>query len=64
MRSLASVPLLKDKEPDVRLNTVNTLAKIGPDAREAVPALIPLLKDKSRDVREATEAALEKIQKK
>ena len=54
----ALVGMLKDKEVDVRLNTVNSLGKIGTEAATAVPGLIPLLKDGSRDVRTATAKTL------
>lgn len=51
----SSVPLivdaLGDEDPSVRLMAVVALRKIGPEAREAIPALNTMVKDPHRNVR-------------
>ena len=46
------------------MSAVEALGGIGPDAKEAVPALKALLADKDEDVRAAAEEALSKIESK
>ena len=50
--------LLKNENVGVRCHAASSLAKIGPDAKIAVPVLTVLLKDKDRDVRRAVALAL------
>ena len=45
----------------IRKSTAEALGRIGPEAKEAVPALERLLKDSDGDVRKAAAEALEKI---
>ena len=51
-----SVPEAEDRQ-----QAAQTLSKIGPDAKAAVPALTEVLKDKDKDVRDAAAEALGKI---
>lgn len=64
--TISSVPVLidalGDQHPRVRVKAINTLAKIGPDAKDAVPALIEVLKDNDFEVRQAAADALEAIE--
>jgi hypothetical protein len=55
------VNALRDPNPLVRLGAVEALGQIGPDAREAYPAIHPLLNDADRRVRESASKALENI---
>jgi len=48
--------LLKDADPDVRLQAIVALGRL--EQAEAVPALLPLLKDMNKDVREQAAGAL------
>src|SRR5262245_42678928 len=47
------IDALKDKDAAVRKSAVKSLGRIGPAAKEAVPALIQALKDEEVDVRGA-----------
>lgn len=64
--TIASVPVLidalGDQDARVREQTAETLAEIGPDARDAVPALIEVLQEDVLDVRMAAADALEAIE--
>lgn len=46
-----SETLLQGDSPGLRYDAAETLKRIGPEARSAVPALIAAMKDKNRDVR-------------
>ena len=54
---------LQSQNVDVRLSAVKALARIGPEAKEAVPALIAALKDKDDGVRSFAAEALGRIGK-
>ena len=58
-----AVKLLKEGDPQGRRQAAIVLATIGPDAREAIPALSKALKDKEPTVRQAVKDALEKIRR-
>jgi HEAT repeat protein len=53
--------LLKDKDPAIRSGAARALRRIGPKAKEAVPALTELLKDKDWEVQIAAASALLEI---
>ena len=53
--------LLKEKDERMRYLAAFALGKIGPAAKEAVPALIAALKDKVSNVRSFAARALSKI---
>ena len=42
---------LKDSDASVRANAVETIGKIGPEAKSAIPEMLPLLKDADAGVR-------------
>lgn len=44
------IDALKDRERSVRANAARALCEIGPDAKDAVPALIEALNDKDVDL--------------
>ena len=50
-----------DKDPKVRREAAMSLAKSGPAAKSAVPALKKALKDGNREVRDAANIALRRI---
>jgi hypothetical protein len=52
---------LKSKEPRVRLEAAQGLARLGAEGKEAVPALIAAFKDSSLSVRNAAGQALAKV---
>lgn len=52
---------LKDADDNLRLYAVRTLAKLGPAAASAIPALEPLLADPDKDVRRAAGEAMLKL---
>ena len=52
---------LKDSDWRVRYAAVCALGEIGPEAKEAVPALVAVLKDEDKDVRYAAAWALGQI---
>ncbi len=52
---------LTNKDATVRLSAVTALASIGPDAKEATPALITVLNDQDASVRGGAARALGKI---
>jgi HEAT repeat protein len=54
----ALVELLKDKDPTIRWNTTDALAKIKADAPTTVPALVEALQDDDAKVREHCAEAL------
>ena len=58
------IDALKDKDAIVRGEIAESLGEIGPDAKDAAPALTALLKDKNKDVRKNAAEALKKIQEK
>ena len=51
------VKTLKDKNPQVRIEAVRQLGKIGPEARAAIPALIETLSDEVDFVRDSAALA-------
>jgi HEAT repeat protein len=53
--------ILKDRDAENRRGAVFVLGQIGPDAREALPALKQSLKDPSSEVRQAVENSLKAI---
>jgi HEAT repeat protein len=55
------VRLLKDDNPSIRLETLETLGMMGASATSAIPSLIPLLKDPDADVRSSAALALSKM---
>jgi HEAT repeat protein len=55
---------LRDKSAEVRLNAVDALGRLGPDAKDAEPALTEAKKDPEQAVRAAAEEALMLIRKK
>src|SRR5262245_45342987 len=52
------IGLLKDRDPATRIRAAQTLWKIGPKARTAVPALGEALRDRNADVRRFAALAL------
>ncbi len=46
--------VLKDKDPEVRLNALGALGRLGPKSKAAVKAMMYTLQDKEDDVREKT----------
>jgi len=58
------IELLSDPEVETRWGAAQTLAAIGPPAKDAVPALTKLLQDKNLSVGESARYALERIQEK
>jgi HEAT repeat protein/beta-lactamase regulating signal transducer with metallopeptidase domain len=58
----ALIELLNHPYAGARWTTAETLGKIGPDAKAAVPALTELLKERQERVRKAAQEALESIQ--
>jgi HEAT repeat protein len=55
------VLLLKDDNPSIRLETLETLGMMGASATSAIPSLIPLLQDPDADVRSSAALALSKM---
>jgi HEAT repeat protein len=55
---------LKDEDPNVRRIAARVLGFIGPDAKEAVPALTEALKDHNQYVRYQSFLALNEIERK
>ena len=55
------IQALQDDHERVRRVADEALAKIGPEAKEAVPSLVQLLEDDDADVRRAAAETLEKI---
>ena len=53
--------MLKDKRAGTRLNAAGALGEIGPDAREAIPALRDALKDSDPYVRAQAATSLGKF---
>lgn len=56
------IELLDDPDADIRWGAIQTLAAIGPSARNAVPPLTRLLEDKNPSVVESARYALRRIQ--
>jgi len=52
---------LKDQDPFVRGSAADALGMIGPEAKDAVPALMAAHKDRDKYVRDLVAAALRKI---
>ncbi len=52
---------LKDKDSNVRVKAAHALLKMGPEAKEAVPALIEALEDEDDTVRWYTAETLERL---
>ena len=52
---------LTDKNPGIR-PTAAALGEIGPDAKDAIPALTAALKEKDEPVRTAAAEAIKKIE--
>jgi HEAT repeat protein len=61
--ALARALMQDNQSNDVRLDIIQALAAIGPDAASAAPALTATLNDRSRPVRQQAAAALAKIAK-
>ncbi len=57
----ALLEMLRDRNPTTRWGICQTLAAIGPEAREAIPGLTGALKDESLSVRNAAEYAIQRI---
>ncbi len=61
-----AIPLLraalKDREWSIRFAAASALGRIGPAAKEALPALWPLLHDEDPIVRDAAREAIKKIE--
>ena len=55
------VQALQHSDPEVRLQAVRVLIRMGPDAKEAVPALVPLLDDPDERIRKAAARSLGRI---
>lgn len=55
---------LKSSDPWSRRQAIQFLGKLGPQSRDAVPALTAALEDKDQGVREAAIQALESVQRK
>jgi HEAT repeat protein len=53
---------LKDLDSNILVHAEESLGRIGPEAKEAVPNLLLLLKDDTEEVRNVAAAALKKIQ--
>ena len=53
---------LQDKDPLVRIQAARDLGKLGPMAKDAVPALTEALKDADEDVRSVAKRSLDAIQ--
>ena len=60
----ALIAVFSGDDPDLKVAAAKALAKLGPDAKAAIPALTELLKDEERWVSAAAEYALEKINSK
>jgi HEAT repeat protein len=54
----ALLPQLQDNSYAIRLCTVQALAKFGPEAKDAIPALTALLEDDDDEVSDAAVEAL------
>ncbi len=52
---------LTDEDEGIRRNAAIALGKIGPAAKDAIPALTEALKDEDEEVRDRAQAALKKI---
>ncbi len=57
----ALLPLLKEKYYSIRLTTVQALARFGPQAMDAVPALVLLQDDDDDEISDAAVEALSAI---
>ncbi len=57
-----SASALHDRESNVRVATAYALCEIGPDARNAVPALKEAFKEKNGDLKTAIDCALKAIE--
>jgi HEAT repeat protein len=53
---------LKDLDSNILIHAAESLGRIGPEAKEALPALRPLLKDDIEEVRNVAAKALKKIE--
>jgi HEAT repeat protein len=58
------IEALKDQRVYVRRLIVESLGQIGPQAKDAVPALRTALQDEESDIRRLAAKALEKIERK
>ena len=58
---LALIAALKDRNAQVRLCAAGALGEIGPESKEAIPALSQALKDKDPKVRDQAAKALTKF---
>ena len=52
---------MRDRDPTVRAEAALALMKIGPDARDAAPALAEAQKDANPTVRQYAAKALERV---
>jgi HEAT repeat protein len=55
------IQLLRDKEPQVRMRTLELLARLGPKARAAIPALLVTACDVDATVRKAAAGLLNQV---
>ena len=53
----AESPALKDEDPEIRWQAIDTLGDLGPVAKEAIRALSPLVKDSNPFMRQHAAAA-------
>jgi HEAT repeat protein len=56
------IEALKDLDSNILVRAAESLGRIGPEAKEAIPALLPLLKDDIEEVRNVAAAALKRIE--
>jgi hypothetical protein len=61
LRIASLIERLTNADLNVRSEAATAVGKIGPDARDAVPALTALLQDPNEEVRKVAATALEKI---
>jgi HEAT repeat protein len=54
---------MKDGDQPTRFRAMDALSKMGPTAKEAIPALREALKDPSLSIRDGAKQALEKIRR-
>ena len=55
------VEQLRSQKPEERISAIEALGKLGPKAKEAIPALVQAFQDREESVRDAAVASLVKI---